>query len=282
MKKLIIAILSVMTVLSFSGCGTGKKFAKSDSRGYDVYLLIGQSNMAGRGKMLPEDTLKVLKGVYLLGPEDKPVPAKNPLNQYSTIRKDIKIQQICPGTAFCQEMYKYNGRKILIVMNARGGSALNEWVEGTEFFSEAVRRCREGMKYGTLKGILWHQGCADSSKSKRDTYLKRLAPMVNALRRDLGVGEEVPFIAGELAYWRRSSAAFNEMLHGITDAVPNSAWVSAEGCGPLKPESLKTKHPDPHFSRDGQLLLGKRYAEKMIELTGIQKTHSSNPQNLRK
>lgn len=267
MKKLFVAILSVMTVLSVSGCGTGKKLAGNNSKGYDVYLLIGQSNMAGRGKMLPEDTLKALEGVYLLGPQDTPVPAKNPLNQYSTIRKDIRMQQICPGTAFSQEMYSYNGRKILIVMNAKGGTTLSEWVEGTEFFSEAVRRCKEGMKYGTLKGILWHQGCGDSSSSKRDTYLERLAPMVKALRRDLGVGEEVPFIAGELAYWRPSSAAFNKMIHGITDVVPNSAWVSAEGCGPLKPESLKTNHPDPHFSRDGQLLLGKRYAEKMIELT---------------
>lgn len=267
MKKIIIAVLSVMTVLSVSGCGTGKKLAKSDSNGYDVYLLIGQSNMAGRGKMLPEDTLKAIEGVYLLGPEGKPLPAVNPLNRYSTIRKEIKLQQICPGTSFSQEMYRHSGRKILIVMNAKGGTSLDEWVEGTEFFSEAVRRCRQGMKYGTLKGILWHQGCADSSDSKRNTYLKRLAPMVEALRRELGVGEEVPFIAGELAYWRRSSAAFNEMIHGITDAVPNSAWVSAEGCGPLKPESLKTKHPDPHFSRDGQLLLGKRYAGKMIEMT---------------
>lgn len=267
MKKLIIAILSVLTVLSVSGCGAGNKTARSGPKDYDVYLLIGQSNMAGRGKMLPEDTLKAIEGVYLLGPEDKPVPAKNPLNQYSTIRKDIRMQQICPGTAFSEEMYRYNGRKVLIVMNAKGGTTLSEWVEGTEFYSEAVRRCKEGMKYGTLKGILWHQGCGDSSSSKRDTYLERLAPMVKSLRRDLGVGNEVPFIAGELAYWRPSSAAFNEMIHGIGEAVPNSAWVSAEGCGPLKPASLATDHPDPHFSREGQLLLGKRYAEKLIEIT---------------
>jgi len=267
MKRILIAILTVLTVVSVSGCGAGKKLAKSNSKGYDVYLLIGQSNMAGRGKMLPEDTLQAIEGVYLLGPEGKPIPAKNPLNQYSTIRKDIKMQQICPGTAFSAEMYKHNGREILIVMNAKGGTTLNEWVEGTEFYNEAVRRCKEGMKYGTLKGILWHQGCGDSSNKSRDSYLERLAPMVSALRRDLGVGEKVPFIAGELAYWRPASAAFNEMIHGITEAVPNSAWVSAEGCGPLKPESLKTNRPDPHFSRDGQLLLGKRYAEKMIEMT---------------
>lgn len=268
MKKTFIVLLSVLAVMSVSGCGAGKKIAGNGTKGYDVYLLIGQSNMAGRGRMqIPEDTLKAIEGVYLLGAEDKPVPAKNPLNRYSTIRKDIRMQQICPGTAFSAEMYKHNGREILIVMNAKGGTHLSEWVEGTEFFSEAVRRGKEGMKYGTLKGILWHQGCGDCSPENRDTYLKRLAPMVKALRRELGVGEEVPFIAGELAYWRPSSVTFNQMLHGITEAIPNSAWVSAEGCGPLKPETLNTGNPDPHFSRDGQLLLGKRYAEKLIEIT---------------
>lgn len=270
MKNLIEKMLLCACILTpfLYGCGSQKKTLASNNadKGYDVYLLIGQSNMAGRGKMLPEDTLKAIEGVYLLGPEDKPIPAKNPLNLYSTIRKDVKMQQICPGTAFSRDMYSHNGRPVLIVMNARGGTTLNEWVEGTHYYSEAVRRCKEAMKYGTLKGILWHQGCGDSSESNTNSYLDRLAPMVKALRRDLGVGNEVPFIAGELAYWRPSSERFNQMIHGIGKRIPNSDWVSAKDCGPLKPASLKTSHPDPHFSREGQLLLGSRYAEKMIEM----------------
>jgi len=261
-KALVIAVL----LLSLTGCGTGKRLSHAND-GYDVYLLIGQSNMAGRGKMiLPQDTLKALESVWLLGPDDLPVPAKNPLNQYSTIRKSIGMQQICPGTAFSEMMYKHNGRKILLVVNAKGGSNLNEWLEGTLFYNEAVRRGKAAMKYGTLKGILWHQGCADSSNKGVASYLERLAPMVEALRRDLGPGDKIPFIAGELAYWRPGSDRFNEMIHNVVDVIPNSAWVSADGCGPLKPESLGTSHPDPHFSRDGQLLLGKRYAEKLIDM----------------
>ncbi len=267
-SKLIKVLLAAALVLSISGCGTGKKLSDNNGGKYDVYLLIGQSNMAGRGRMiLPEDTLKVIQGVWLLGPEDKPVPAKNPLNQYSTVRKDLSMQQICPGTAFSETMYRHNGRKILLVVNAKGGSNLNQWLEGSFFFNEAVRRGKEAMKYGKLKGILWHQGCADSSERGVETYLQRLSPMVQALREGLGVGDEVPFIAGELAYWRPGSERFNSMIHGISEKIPNSSWVSAEDCGPLKPESLETNHPDPHFSRDGQLLLGKRYAEKIIDIS---------------
>lgn len=260
MKRSVLGILLVGAVLAglLAGCGSPRKTASADT-GYDVYLLIGQSNMAGRGKMLPQDTLKAIEGVWLLGPDDKPVPAKNPLNQYSTIRKDIKMQQICPGTAFSQTMRAKRDRDILIVMNARGGTTLDQWVEGTEYYSEAVRRTLEGMKYGTLRGILWHQGCGDSSPAKVAVYMDKLSGMVAALRRDLGVGNSVPFIAGELAYWRKSSAGFNEMIHGISSKIPNSSWVSAEGCTWLKGEK------DPHFGRDGQLLLGQRYAEEMLK-----------------
>ena len=89
--------------------------------------------------------------------------------------------------------------------------------------------------------------------------MDKLSGMVAALRRDLGVGNSVPFIAGELAYWRKSSAGFNEMIHGISSKIPNSSWVPAEGCTWLKGEK------DPHFGRDGQLLLGQRYAEEMLK-----------------
>lgn len=267
-SRIIAAVLAFCALTSaVSGYAAGKSpKLKKARKGYDVYLLIGQSNMAGRGTMLPEDKEKPLEGVFLLDDEGKPVPATNPLNQYSTIRKSIGMQQICPGNGFSQKMYSHNGRQILLVVNAKGGTGLYEWVEGTEFFNEAVRRTRIAMKYGTLKGILWHQGCADSSGSKCESYLDRLAPMVKALRSRLGVGESVPFIAGEICHWRRGHDKFNEMIHGISSVIPNSAWVSSEGCGPLKPETIDSAKPDPHFSREGQFILGERYADKMIEM----------------
>lgn len=254
MKKLPVLVLILTILAALSSC----------SRGMDVYLLIGQSNMAGRGWMEAQDTLAPIEGVWLLGPEDTPVPAKNPLNQYSTIRKSLDMQQICPGTEFSHAMYEHNGRKILLVVNAKGGSRLDEWEEGTEFYNEAVRRTLEACKYGTLKGILWHQGCSDCTEERLATYLDRLTGMVASLRLDLGVDEKVPFIAGELGYWINMSSEFNEMIHGISGAIPGSGWVSAEGCG------MRADESDPHFSREGQLLLGHRYAEKYIKMTNKQ------------
>lgn len=232
---------------------------------YDVYLLIGQSNMAGRGTLADADRTEVIDGVFLLGPDDTPVPATNPFNQYSTIKKSgSTLQRMNPGYAFSKTVYAYEKtRPILIVCNARGGTAISEWAKGENYYNEAVRRAKEAMRYGTLKGILWHQGCSDSGKP--ESYMPKLVQLVADLRADLGMGD-IPFVAGELAWWRSSSPKFNEMLHTISANIPNSDWVSAEDCGPLKPESLDTASPDPHFSREGQILLGTRYAEKIIEM----------------
>ena len=51
-----------------------------------IYLLIGQSNMAGRAK-LEEGDDKPIARCFLLNGEDKWEKATNPLNRYSTIRK---------------------------------------------------------------------------------------------------------------------------------------------------------------------------------------------------
>ena len=233
---------------------------------YDVYLLIGQSNMAGRGTMQASDTTEAIEGVFLLSDKGEVVEARNPLNRYSSIRKDIKMQQIGPGSEFSAQIHKHTGRKVLLVVNARGGSRIEEWLPGSLYFNEAVRRCRQAMEHGELKGILWHQGCSNA-KTDREEYMAMLSSMAEELRKELCPQVAVPFIAGELAYWVEGSDSFNKMIHGIAERIPNSSFISVRGCSPLKPQTLKTDRPDPHFNREAQLKIGKRYARKMIRMS---------------
>lgn len=229
----------------------------SSCRSYDVYLLIGQSNMAGRGYLTAEDTTGTIDGVYLLNDKSKPEPARHPLNRYSTVRKDIKMQQIGPGGTFGEEMHRKTGRRILLVVNAKGGTSIKEWACGKILYTEAVKRCLEGMKYGKLKGILWLQGCSDSSPKAVAEYPSRLVTLASSLRKDLGVeAGEVPFVAGQLPYWRDNSFEFNRMITHISEWIPNSDWVSTEGC------TMRKEKDDPHYSREGQFIIGYRFAEK--------------------
>lgn len=252
--------------IAFFGLFSIMANARPEDQEYDVYLLIGQSNMAGRGTMHASDTTHSIEGVYLLSDAGEVLEARNPLNRYSSIRKDISMQQIGPGTGFSEQMYKKTGRKVLLVVNARGGSKIEEWLPGTVYFNEAVRRCRQAMEYGELKGILWHQGCSNA-RTDRQEYMEMLSSLTEALREDLCPQKTVPFIAGEIAYWVEGAESFNKMIHSISDRIPDSSYISVRGCGPLKPESLKTDRPDPHFSREAQLKIGKRYARKMLQMS---------------
>lgn len=261
MKKIFAAAFVLITAFCLASCSRGKDF--------DVYLLLGQSNMAGRGTMLAEDTLNVMEGVWLLDGNGRIEPARSPLNKYSTIRKELSMQQVCPGNSFAEKIHEATGRKVLLVVNARGGSSLEEWMPGNKeygYFDAAVARAAQAAGYGTVKAVLWHQG--ESNSSRPDTYLDSLAVFVSALRKSLG-NDRLPFVAGEVGHWTDNAAAFNEEISRITDCIPYSGCVSSEGCSMLKDEA------DPHFSRDGQVLLGRRYADKVLAMTGM----SDNSEN---
>ena len=63
-----------------------------------VFLLIGQSNMAGRAHLEDGDDAAI-PGVFLLNADGKWEAARNPLNRYATDRKVISMQRIGPGDA---------------------------------------------------------------------------------------------------------------------------------------------------------------------------------------
>lgn len=225
----------------------------------DLFLCIGQSNMAGRGHVA-DNYKSSLKDVFLLTPAGEMEPARNPLNKYSTVRKQLELQGVGPAYSFAREIRDKTGRKVGLVVNARGGSSIDSWLKGAkdDYYGEALARIRQALKYGTLKAILWHQGEADSRHP--DAYMAKLHKLVGDLRRDLG-DAKLPVIVGELAEWRTggTSHAFNEMLRTVPRHIPYSFCVSSAELVPLIDES------DPHFSADSQIILGRRYARAVYE-----------------
>lgn len=232
---------------------------------YDLYLCIGQSNMAGRGT-LTEETSGTIPDVYLFNDRNEFEKATNPLNRYSTIRKELKMQGVGPAYGFAKTMATQTGRKIGLVVNARGGSSIQSWKKGAKdgYYEEALSRIRLAMKHGTLKAILWHQGESDCSRP--EVYREEMKELVANFRKDLNL-PGLFFVAGEIASWAPNGQAseniraFNEMISHISDFIPNTACVSSEGLMPL------IDYSDPHFCTDSQIVLGERYAQKVLENT---------------
>ena len=216
---------------------------------YDLFLCIGQSNMSGRGEMSDEHK-KEIKNAYLLDAEEKWSPAKAPLNAYSTVRKDLKMQGVNPVYSFAHTLSKFSGgKKIGYVVNARGGTKISQWQPGESLYEEAVKRAKAAQKTGTFKAILWHQG---EGNRKSVTYAKSLAKMVRGLRKELN-SPELLVIVGEIA----GVAEVNEQLATFVKETPNTTLVTAEEL------TMKDKS---HFDTAGQVELGKRYAKAYLEL----------------
>ena len=216
-----------------------------------IYLLIGQSNMAGRAPFTKEEAEPIPRA-YLLNDKDTWEAAKNPLNRYSTIRKGLGMQKMNPGYTFSKTMLeKDKDISLGLVVNAKGGSNIKNWTKESKFYKEAIRRVQLAEKTGTLKGILWHQGEANW---KDADYLKKLEALIANFRKDLKA-PKLPFVAGQI----NKKKEFNDKLATLPKLVPGTACVKSEGL---------TTMDMWHFDSKGMRTLGIRYAEAMQKLLG--------------
>lgn len=229
---------------------------------FDLYLLIGQSNMAGRGVIDGEHVVSRAR-LLKFSPRNAWAPGVDPLHADKPAAAGVGL-----GTSFARVMADKNKHVTVgLIPCAVGGTPLERWVKGGDLYEQALVRARLAMKDGRLKGILWHQGESDSgSEETARSYAARLAQMVADLRADLGVGE-VPFVAGKLGEFLAHTAkdgkpsfwpVVNEQLASIPTLVPKAAVVESTG--------LKHKGDAVHFDTPSLREFGRRYAQAMLAL----------------
>jgi hypothetical protein len=226
---------------------------------FHLYLLIGQSNMAGRGIVEPQDTIGNPRILRLNSVGEWEI-AKEPLHF------DKSSAGVGPGLAFAREMLVDSNPDVVIglIPSAVGGTSIDFWATGNYLpkteqcpYDDALSRTKLAMKDGTLKGILWHQGESDSNPEKAATYKDKLASLATTLRNDLQM-LDVPFIAGELAGFWEKGAILNPIFHEAKKDIPHYDVVSGKGLIAL-PDNL-------HIDAASQREFGKRYADTMKSL----------------
>ena len=222
---------------------------------FHLYLLVGQSNMAGRGKIELQDKESVPR-VLMLNKANEWVSAVDP------IHFDKTIAGVSLGRTFGIEMAKVNKEvKIGLIPCAVGGTPIRRWQQNGDLYKAALKRAKLAQKDGVIKGILWHQGENDSGKeATAKIYEAQLHAMITAWRKDLGA-DNIPIVVGEMGRFFKS-AKFKHVVDAALKALPgkikHAAWVSAEG--------LDHKGDVVHFNAAGYREFGKRYAEKMQAL----------------
>jgi hypothetical protein len=220
-----------------------------------LFLLIGQSNMAGRGTVEADDLVPDPR-VLLLTKDLAWVPAVDPLHF-------DRPQRIGTGLGKTFGLVVADARPgtvVGLVPAAFGGSSLDEWAPGQPHYANAVARAKEALKRGRLAGILWHQGEADRAPEQAATYAVRFVKFIAQLRADLEA-PDVPVVVGEIGRFCAGEGPVNAEIRRLPDLVPHCALVTSEGLAgrPEEPEVV-------HFVTPAFRELGRRYAAAWLVL----------------
>ena len=254
-----------VAVLCVVGLACAMRAASLPSKeNFHLFLLVGQSNMAGRGVVTDPDKVPHAR-VLMLNQAGEWVPAVDPLHFDKPTMAGVGL-----GRSFAAAIAEAKpGVTIGLIPCAVGGSPIDAWRPGVHYpptkshpWDDALRRAKQAMSAGTLKGILWHQGESDSSTALAPEYEKKLHDLIARFRSELKA-PNVPFVAGQLgvfaeAPWSDAKQIVDRAHRELPQKVKRTAFVSAEG--------LKHKGDKTHFDSDSLREFGRRYADAFLKL----------------
>ncbi len=230
------------------------------------FLVIGQSNMAGRGELSEVEPIDNFR-CYMLR-NGRFIRMREPLNVDRPIFEGKFRSGIGLAPSFANEFANELKSRIGLIPCADGGTGILEWQPSEILYDHAVFMAKMAMRTSSFSGFLWHQGESDAAaKMSSLEYREALVTLINSIRRDLDA-DELPFIMGELsdaisAEWVDSSdiARINGVIHEVAASLPFCAVASANGLL-LKPDGL-------HFDSPSLREFGKRYFHEYKRIKGL-------------
>jgi len=221
-----------------------------------VFLMAGQSNMAGRGQVEPTDTLSN-KRIFSINAANQLVYAKEPLHFYEPTRTGLDC-----GLSFAQNLLPVipPDVHILLIPTAIGGSSISQWLgdssyRGVKLLSNFREKMQLGKTFGEIKAVLWHQGESDAKKALIPLYQQRLGELF-AMFRKMSGNSQLPVLMGELGSYSSDPynwQGINDVLHRYAQTDKHSAVISTS--------TLVHRGDTVHFNSEGQRLMGARFAE---------------------
>ena len=247
-----------------------------------IFLCFGQSNMEGQGTIESQDrtvddrfqVFQSLDCSNLSREKGKWYPAVPPLTRCWT--------RLSPADYFGRTLVNNlpDHIRIGIINVSVGGCRLElfdkdiyenytntyqeDWFQNTiaEYegnpYQYLVNLSKEAQKDGVVKGILLHQGESNNGDAQWPNKVKKI---YEDLVTDLDLNpDQTPLLAGELVHEDQNGqlAGMNDIINQLPQVLDNSYVISSSGC--------TDQEDNIHFNAEGYRELGKRYAEKMLEL----------------
>lgn len=183
----------------------------------DVWILAGQSNMQGAGRI--DDPEAPHPAVRVFGMDRRWQPPVEPLHrlwdspdpvhhglwteeQRAAIDSSTLDVGAGGGVAFANEMIRLTGVPVGLVPAAHGGTSLADWspdrghLGGESLYGSMLASVRQSG--GCVAGMLWYQGESEhDSDAQADDYCRASRAVFDALRHDIG-NPELPIILAQL------------------------------------------------------------------------------------
>ena len=245
----------------------------------DVWIMAGQSNMQGIGNMCDasKPSFKV-RAFYL---DNRWDIAYDPLhnmdkaiaeihwtlngghNAFANAPK-IPLKGVGLGVSFGKFMAEKTGVPQGLIASAHGGTIMKQW-------NPDLKNMGKNSLYGAMydrfvlngekiAGVLWYQGCSDSSPDENvELYTERTIELFKAMRRDFG-DEKLPIVFAQLA---RTAAAYDLALDNRWSKIREKQRLIADlldKCIMVPTVDLELDD-SIHLSGRSQAILGKRMAD---------------------
>lgn len=181
-----------------------------------VFIMAGQSNMAGRGQVEPIDTI-IHPRILSINKNGELIIAKEPLHFY-----EPEVTGLDYGLSFGNMLLQHIPANVSILMlpTAVGGSSISQWVNDSTFRGVSLlpnfkKKVELGEKNGTIKGILWHQRETDAANAGAfDIYKAQLERLLYGFRTEVG-NKELPNFIGELGSFSKNDADWQSINNKI-------------------------------------------------------------------
>jgi len=291
MKRILLSLAAAFCVWS----------AAAQDKNFHIFLCFGQSNMEGNARIESCDSVDVSDRFLNL----------SAVNFSDKSRKMGKWYKALPP--LCREStgltpVDYFGRTLLenlpenhrvgVVHVAIGGISIDgylqervdeyaktapDWMKpmlaayGGHPYDRLVAMGKIAKKKGVISGILLHQGETNTGDPE---WPRNVKTVYERLLKDLDLkAEDVPLLAGEVVAADRGGicASMNEIIDTLDRVIPTAHIIPADG--------LMQNFDFLHFNAAGYRELGRRYAEEMLRIWGIEPKpvqadyHPSTPQS---
>ena len=249
---------------------------------FHIYLAFGQSNMEGQGGIENQD--KTVDSRFQVLWTTNETNCGKSLGQWSDAVPPLAScsGKLGPTDYFGRTMVEKTDSqiKVGVVVVAVAGCSIKlfdspldqgymsqqaGWFTqkvnayGGKPYERLIEMAKKAQEVGVIKGIIFHQGETDAGDGQWPSKVKSV---YDRIVRDLGLGNDIPFLAGEVLRGGMSQGANNNIAK-LPQQSKNFYVISSEGLTqPLNDGQ------NVHFTSQEYRDFGKRYAEKMIEVLG--------------